>query len=141
MNFLFLLLVFLLTVNPNAFSKLIEESYLVQNIEILDLVKNRSELTIDHVAKDHFEIYGPKGLGSYLKRIGANPISMQLQTKTARAEYPTPEVIAEQIQALAAKYPETQSKTIADLNLNMSRTCTVMKLSVVNLWLGLLQIY
>jgi hypothetical protein len=72
-----------------------------------ELLKSRPELTIDHITSDGFEVYGPKGLKTFLSR---NKIEFQIQqlpSEKAKSIYPTPEEIEKDLKTITNKYPKT----------------------------------
>lgn len=105
---LFFIIILLLS-SLNAFSKTkIEESYIVNfySQDVFELLKSRPEFIIDHVKDGSLELYGPKGLGKFLKLNQIDFKSMESISINNRSEYPTPEEIEKELKNIAASYPE-----------------------------------
>lgn len=104
------ILLFLLTFTSFAHARYAFESYIVRDRtgDLLRTVSQYRELTIDHVRKGQsFEIYGPPGLGKWLRRIGAEFLPLQESVSPLRGDYPTPEQIEEQLKTLVQSAPQT----------------------------------
>lgn len=68
--------------------------------------KKQKDLTIDHVGKDGYEVYGPKGLTKWVKSLGLDYIDLNTKLKYGYFdEYPKPEAIIEKIKQLESQYP------------------------------------
>lgn len=89
-------------------AKIVEESFYIQTDDqkIFELLKGRPELTIDHIEKGGFELYGPRGLGEFLDQNNIPHFSMKIAGMKARGQYPTPEEIEKELKALTSQYPE-----------------------------------
>ena len=61
--------------------------------ELAGFLKNR-ELTVDHVTREGYEVYGPKGLFDWLELIGVEYYVEAWDDGDDTAAYPTPEAIA-----------------------------------------------
>ncbi len=90
-------------------AKVVEESLVIQNPseKVIELLKSRPELTLDHMSRESVEVYGPKGLAQFLSQ---NKIRFHYQTVStdkARSPYPTPEEIEKDLKAVAARFPKT----------------------------------
>lgn len=111
-------------------AKVVEESLWIPNqgLETFELLKSRPELTLDHITPEGFEVYGPKGLKTFLSR---NKIEFQIQevlSDKAKSIYPTPEEIEKDLKAVAAKYPKT-AKLFSIGKTSKGRELWVMKIS------------
>jgi hypothetical protein len=102
-----LLLSLFLFVTPLK-AKIVEESFTIKNTNphYFELLKSRPELTIDHVEADGFELYGPKGLGKFLTKNNIPHSPMKNAGLVARASYPTPEEITQELKSITDKFPE-----------------------------------
>ena len=89
-----------------AFSPSIPESYFVADINQLKNFASNPEFVIDHVSRDGFEIYGPKGMGAYFNRMGIQSTKLLAVPVQARAEYPSPEQSAQILKDLALAHPD-----------------------------------
>lgn len=111
-------------------AKIVEESYYVQtnDPQIFELLKSRPELTIDHIEKEGFELYGPKGLKNFLVRNNIPHFSMKIASLKAKGSYPLPEEIEKELKSLTAKYPEI-SRMFSIGKSTKNRDLWVIKLS------------
>lgn len=93
---------------PTLKAKIVEESFYINstNPQHFNLLKNRPELTIDHLEAGGFELYGPKGLGKFLEQNNIPHYSMKIAALASRASYPSPEEIASEMKSITDKYPE-----------------------------------
>ncbi|AUN99209.1 hypothetical protein C0V70_14070 [Bacteriovorax stolpii] len=91
-------------------AKIVEESFYIQSSDqhIFELLKSRPELTIDHIEKGGFELYGPKGLKEFLVTNNIPHFSMKIAAgaQKAKGQYPTPEEIEKELKGVVSKYPE-----------------------------------
>lgn len=110
---LLILAIFMITLSSHAWSVsngYIAESYFVfvpQTSNIFKQISLQPELTVDHPTIKGFEVYGPPGLGKYLSQIGVKYQSLKIYEsidKTRVSEYPTYEMIVQQLKNLAQKY-------------------------------------
>lgn len=101
-----LVLLLFFSINSLASTHSVVEGYQINDLHFLPLLKDQPDLTIDHLVKGHFEVYGPRGLGTYLRRIHAIGAHQQKQT-TPTTDYLTPEEVGSELQALAAAHPQT----------------------------------
>lgn len=85
---------------------IVEESYVVNDISFLTSIRQQPDLTIDHVKPASFEVYGPRGLGTYLSRIHAPAVNTDMNMKFA-PNYPTHDQVAADLRAIVANYPQT----------------------------------
>lgn len=102
------LILFPILFSTLAYSRaVIDESFWIKDKspEVLELLKKRPELTIDHMNSSGFELYGPTGLEDFLKKnhIDYNPL--QYISAENRNEYPTPESIEKELKSIAQKNP------------------------------------
>ncbi len=77
-------------------------------LDHLELIKKQGELVIDHIHPgSHYEVYGPKGLGEWLKdsKIPHHNIQMDRNDK-ALANYPTPEQVAASLKQIVQNNTE-----------------------------------
>lgn len=101
----FLSLVFFSTLAHSR--AIIEESFWINNPSpsVLELLKSRPELTIDHLKVNGLELYGPTGLENFLKRnqIDYRPLgNISIETKN---DYPTFERIEKDLKEIAQANP------------------------------------
>ncbi|MBI2606050.1 MAG: succinylglutamate desuccinylase/aspartoacylase family protein [Deltaproteobacteria bacterium] len=93
--------------------------------ELAGFMKNR-ELTVDHVTREGYEVYGPRGLRDWLDLIGVEYYVEARDDDTAA--YPSPEAVAKRLQDLHAAYPSITKL----MNLGKSalgRELLIMKIS------------
>jgi hypothetical protein len=89
-----------------AHSPKIYESYFIHDLKMLTLFRARPEFIIDHVSPAGFELYGPKGTGTFLNRTRVISEMLLPVAEPIRAQYPTPEQSAQQLKDLALAHPE-----------------------------------
>jgi hypothetical protein len=101
-----LLGLYILTFNLNA--KIVEESLYVQTKDhaVFELLKNRPELTLDHIHTDGFEVYGPRGTSQFLKQNNIPFFNMKLNQRALAAGYPTPEQIEQDLKTMTNQFPQ-----------------------------------
>lgn len=89
-------------------AKIVEESFYIQTDDqkTFELLKSRPELTIDHIEKGGFELYGPKGLKQFLVQNNIPHFSMKIASMKAKGTYPAPEEIEKELKSVTAKYPD-----------------------------------
>ncbi len=108
----FFSLVASLMANTFAASPKIQEGHFVFNPDksLIKIFKAHKDVVIDHVSDEGFELYGPKGLGKYLKHLNADHIQLDDLDNDQKAmpfsTYPTPEQIAAKVNEIAAAHPE-----------------------------------
>ena len=75
--------------------------------ELLKTIHNQKVFTVDHVTSKGYEVYGPKGLKTWLSKNSPFAFhSLNLAQKDkALSTYPTPEEIESKLKALARKHP------------------------------------
>ena len=84
----------------------VSESVFVPDVskEIFHLLKNRPELTIDHLSDKGFELYGPKGTIAFLRNNKINFNQVDSISNQLAATYPSPEEIEMELRSLTTKY-------------------------------------
>ncbi|MBC7712548.1 MAG: succinylglutamate desuccinylase/aspartoacylase family protein [Rhizobacter sp.] len=89
-------------------ANIVAESFYIKNTDpsYFRLLKSRPELTIDHVEKNGFEIYGPKGLGKFLTTNNIPHFSMKIASLSAVRGYPSPEETATELKSVTDMYPD-----------------------------------
>ncbi len=106
---LFLLLLFFAASNQSfASNSLVDEGFFIfdKTGSWLKHFKVYEELTIDHLHTGYgFEIYGPRGLGQYLKSHGISHESLPEVRGSILFRYPTPEEIEADLKSIATAYP------------------------------------
>jgi predicted deacylase len=103
------LLLFLFYSNAWSSSQVNEGFWIKDNSKVIfESVKNRPELTIDHVSQEGFELYGPIGLEKFLiaNHVSYSNLNEVSTNQTNSQGYPTPEEIELDLQSLAKKYPQ-----------------------------------
>lgn len=97
------LLSLILSFSLNA--KNVEEAFFVIDPEHkqLELLK-RHNFTIDHLEKDRYELYGPKGTKEILKSLKISFSPQALSEKSS--DYPSPEEIEKKLKSLSKRYPQ-----------------------------------
>jgi hypothetical protein len=94
-----------------AESGLVKEGFLVQDSQKIFLkhIQRNKTLVIDHMGNKSYEVYGPEGLGVWLKSIGAPMINLAiiegLNNKNT-GNYPTPEKIGDDLLKLSKKFSD-----------------------------------
>lgn len=123
-------LLYLLTQQSIAQANVVQESFFIQSSDqkVFELLKSRPELTIDHVGKNGFELYGPKGLKTFLKANNIPHFSMEIASMKAKAVYPTPEEIEKELRSFTAQFPDT-SKMFSIGKSSKGRDLWVVKIS------------
>ncbi|MBX9768366.1 MAG: hypothetical protein K2X47_13915, partial [Bdellovibrionales bacterium] len=84
----------------------VEESVFVNDPDLAKLkdLQGIPELTIDHVGTNGYELYGPKGMISWLRR---NGVSFTVETaRKSLSGYPTPEEIETELHNIHNAYPQ-----------------------------------
>lgn len=111
-------------------SSSVQESFWIKetNPAVFELLKERSELTIDHVKADGFELYGPPGLENFLQQNSIDYKKLETANSFLRSEYPTPEAIEKDLKNLARLYP-TLTKLYSIGKSAKNRDLWVMKIS------------
>lgn len=95
---------------------IVEEGFYLFDADkrLIKIIQGQGDLTIDHVGRHGYEVYGPSGLKVWLTQL-ANQSEIAIMDladeknskamKDAFASYPSPEQIATRLQELQAKYP------------------------------------
>ncbi|MCB0368991.1 MAG: hypothetical protein KDD45_05930 [Bdellovibrionales bacterium] len=100
------LILFLIFVSISSFAKYTQEGYYVYGKENIKYFAPYSQsLSIDHVSQNGFEVYGPRGLGSYINKIHVRATVLGTPTRAFRGGYASPEQIGERLMAVAKEYP------------------------------------
>ena len=125
-----LITLFALLAFSNLYANIVEESFYIQNNDpkIFDLLKSRPELTIDHVEKNGFELYGPKGLGNFLNANNIPHFSMHIASLKARGVYPSPEETEKELRSITSQFPDI-SKLFSIGKSTKKRDLWVVKIS------------
>lgn len=119
-----------LSASTTLSAAIVEESLWIENpsTETFELLKSRPELTLDHISSKGFEVYGPKGLKSFLVRNRIDFQNMEPLSQKARSIYPTPEEIEKDLKAISNKYPKI-AKLFSIGKTSKGRDLWVMKIS------------
>lgn len=89
-----------------VFAKYTQEGFFIYGKENLKyFAPYTNTLSIDHVSQYGFEVYGPKGLGNYVRRTQVRAVSLTTNKEAFRGGYASPEQIAERLKIVATKYP------------------------------------
>lgn len=94
-----------------AIAKYTNEAYFVYGKANVKYFAPYKTLSIDHLSASGFEVYGPGGLGAYIKRINVRAVSLANPIHTSRAKYPTPEETAERVKLAVSKFPQIAQMT------------------------------
>ena len=84
---------------------IIQEGYYVEGLSNLRGMKNIPALTIDHVDRNGFEVYGPQGLGAWLQRNRLKFSALQPNRNKGADNYPSPEEVVQELVNVAKAYP------------------------------------
>jgi len=90
--------------HSQAAIKIEEELYVLERPEILKDIISSGSIEIDHVTSKGFEVYGPKGLASYLEDRGIPFYDMKEISKSVFSTYPSYEENTQKLQDYAKKY-------------------------------------
>lgn len=96
-----------LTHIPQTFAaRLVQEGYWIDDSkrQHLPLLKSIGEFTFDHVNSQGYELYGPEGLGEWLRMVDIKSFPLDQDLKSLE-DYPTPEQVSEAILKLHQEYP------------------------------------
>ncbi len=74
------------------------------NHKHLKMLSKHPELVIDHVNKNGYEVYGPKGLDVFLAK--KSILFFAPPPATSRGEYPSPEATLKKVQDVAKAHPD-----------------------------------
>lgn len=101
----------LLSLTPVIFAKDVSEAFFVteKNPELVRLLKNRPEFTLDHISQEGFELYGPKNTEAFLKTNNINYHKAHIAHQFFRDQYPSPEEIEQSLKSMAKQYPDLAS--------------------------------
>ena len=100
-NLIFICLTFFATFSQ---AKSVKEAYLAEyNSVAVETLLKQKELTIDHITKKNFEIFGPKGLKQYLIDLNLSfiPLYGLENFNKSNSDYPTPAQIEHKLKKLA----------------------------------------
>lgn len=126
------LLILLIFSNQVFSSAIVKEGFWVNDStkNFFQIVKNRPELTVDHVGPEGFELYGPSGLQEFLiqNNISFSKLQEASISTADRLNYPTPESVEKELKSLAKAFPEI-SKLYSIGKSVENRDLWVMKLS------------
>lgn len=107
-----LVLVFLFSISicSNLWAVKIEESYFVHSKSptLLKNIMMNSKLVLDHPSDQGFEVYGPKGLGEYLKSINVKFTNLDQDLRTSKSNkvsYPSYEEVVLRLKNAVARFP------------------------------------
>ncbi len=111
---LFIFLTTSLLTSSTALSRgIVEEGYYLFDKQrlLFDQIKKQEDLTIDHLGNAGYEVYGPKGVGEWLRSVSeiydVKMMSLEEETKaTPFNNYPSHEEITQKLFDLQAQYPE-----------------------------------
>jgi hypothetical protein len=102
-----LFIFFLFLFQLSEAKRLDENAYILDTSQsVFDLIKSRSELTIDHVTPNGFELYGPVGMREFLTK---NNITFKDQDEilqTSANQYPSFDEMEKELKNLANSYPQ-----------------------------------
>tara|TARA_R110000868_G_scaffold163614_11_gene395888 strand:+ start:572 stop:1915 length:1344 start_codon:yes stop_codon:yes gene_type:complete len=82
--------------------------------KLIKIIQNQGDLTIDHVGRHGYEVYGPAGVGQWLQDLADQTditvisLDHEKESKAAKdafTSYPTPDQIAARLQELQVKHP------------------------------------
>lgn len=95
----------------HAMAKDVSEAFFIteKNPQLIRLLKQRPELTIDHMSEKGFELYGPKNTETFLKTNNVQYYKAHLAHQFYRDQYPTPEEIEQSLKDVAAQFPKLSS--------------------------------
>lgn len=100
-----------------------------QDKSILKSISVNRDLTFDHANAMGFEVYGPKGLYSFLKNSGIKFVELNNhQMMVESLNYPTPEQIESRLRSLHQAYPQL-TQIIEIGKSNDGRALLVLKIS------------
>ncbi len=111
MAMLKIIFIFILTtqifLNITAASPIAKEGYFIldKKKNYLTFFQKNPELIIDLVSNDGYELYGPSGLGVWLKKIKINHGPLQTVSNSKSFEYDSPEEVNNKLVNLANSYP------------------------------------
>lgn len=126
----FLVTIVTLVLSTTAFARIIEEGYAVRDPQgdFLNEVKRHPDLVIDHVHKGSFEVWGPHGLGKWLKGMNAEAQAVDSIETTRADDYLTHDQVTAELKAIAQTYPKT-TKLFSIGKSTKGRDLWVMKVS------------
>jgi len=117
-----------------AYSKnIVAEGYFIYDRikTSLNLFKNHPDITLDHIASEGYEVYGPKNLGRWLESLGIDYSSLKIDddiNNLFEDSYPTPVEVEKKLFALKEKFPNI-IKLFSIGRSNQGRELWVVKIS------------
>jgi len=107
---------------------IVTEGYFIYDKNLLKTMSQIPALTVDHVSRHGFEVWGPKGLGAWLSRNKIRAASLTISNKSLAASYPSPEQVNQELVNINKAYPQiTQLSSIGKSA--KGRDLAVMKIS------------
>lgn len=103
-----ILLAALLFTSLFASAKYTYESYFIYGNQNAKYFRGEKSVTVDHITPYGFELYGPKGLGSYLQKMNFRFVALPKanQNISRGAKYPSPEEVNQRILFAVQKFPQ-----------------------------------
>lgn len=126
----FLALAFLLSTFTSAVAQdIVQEGHYLfdSNKRLIKLIQGHADLTIDHVGKHGYEVYGPQGLGIWLEELAQQHdiavinLEDEKNTKAAQdafASYPNTDQINNRLREIETKFPQIVKVTRIGLSGN-----------------------
>ena len=97
----------LLSLSVSAYVRIHEELYIPgRNPMVVKELIDSGSVEIDHVTSAGFELYGPKGISSYLDSKNIVYLNMKEINQKNISDYPSSEEIAKKMRELSASYPK-----------------------------------
>lgn len=98
---------FLFSISSYAINTgIIQEGYFVQGLSYMRGMQQIPALTIDHAHPTGFEVYGPKGLGAWLKRNNIPFSNLRQADQKGADNYPSPEEVTQELINIGKAYPQ-----------------------------------
>lgn len=85
---------------------LAQEGYYIYDLSLKNSIANTAGLTIDHVSRQGFEVWGPRGLGQWLQRNKIRSAPLSKVNMKAAGNYPSPEEIGQELAGIAKTNPQ-----------------------------------
>lgn len=98
----------IVSLNVFATTKIEEQLFVIHGTKAQAMsIQKNTELIVDHLLTDGFEVYGPKGTAEYLKSIGLDAIdTLKLRDEKDFADYPTHDQMTKRLKSIVVKYPK-----------------------------------